>query len=177
MLLLTLALGWTLYACAKQLGGAWGGVLCLSVYVSMPAFLTFGPLVHTDVAVALFSLLALWTFAQVWREPSRKNALLFGLSLAGALLSKFTAGVLFFAFVAFALSLRWRAVLEQPKDKAAAREWRQARLGANLKGGLWAGLAGDRVYFVFSWQQPPRGLHRCGAVPTALILCRVLLPP
>src|SRR5258708_28615638 len=33
MLLLTLALGWTLYACAKQLGGAWGGVLCLSVYV------------------------------------------------------------------------------------------------------------------------------------------------
>jgi hypothetical protein len=65
MLLLTLAMGWTLCAFAKQLGGAWGGLLCLVVYVSMPAILTFGPLVHTDVAVALFSLLALWTFADV----------------------------------------------------------------------------------------------------------------
>ena len=176
MLLLTLALGWTLYACAKQLGGAWGGVLCLSVYVSMPAFLTFGPLVHTDVAVALFSLLALWAFAQVWREPSRKNALLFGLSLAGALLSKFTAGVLFFAFVAFALSLRWRAVLEQPKDKAAAREWRQARWRATLKGVLWAALAVYAFYLVFSWHQPTGALYRIGDGPTALILRRLLLP-
>src|SRR5260370_1583235 len=114
MLLLTLALGWTVYACARQLGNAWGGLLCLSAYVSTPAFLTFGPLVHTDVAVALFSLLALWMFAEVWREPSRKSVLLFGLSLAGALLSKFTTGSLFFAFVAFAFSLRWRAISGQP---------------------------------------------------------------
>lgn len=35
------------------------------------------------------------------------------LSLAEALLSKFTAGILFFAFLAFALSLRWRNVTGQ----------------------------------------------------------------
>src|SRR5260370_42318326 len=81
MLLLTLRLGWLLFIYARQLGGAWGGVLCLSVYVSMPAFLTFGPLVHTDGAVALVSLLALWTFAQVWREPSPKKDRLFGLCM------------------------------------------------------------------------------------------------
>jgi hypothetical protein len=177
MLLLTLALGWTLYTFAKRLGGAWGGLLCLSVYVSTPMFLTFGPLVHTDVAVALFSLLALWTFAQVWREPNRKNVLLFGLSLAGALLSKFTAGVLFFAFVAFAVSLRWRAVFGQPEDKAAAREWRRARWRATFKGILWAALAVYAFYFVFSWHQPTGALYRIGDGPAALLLRRLLLGP
>src|SRR6267142_1317023 len=102
MLLLTLALGWAVYACAKRLGGAWGGLLCLAVYVSTPAFLTFGPLVHTDLAVTLFSLLSLWAFAELWQEPNRKNALLFGLCLAGALLSKFTAGVLYAALAVYA---------------------------------------------------------------------------
>jgi 4-amino-4-deoxy-L-arabinose transferase-like glycosyltransferase len=67
MLLLTLTLGWVVYACGRRLGGVWGGLLCLTVYVSMPAFLAFGPLVHTDLAVTLFTLLALSTFAQVWR--------------------------------------------------------------------------------------------------------------
>ena len=42
-----------------------------------------------DLAVTLFSLLALWTFAEMWQQPNRKNVALFGLSLAGALLSKF----------------------------------------------------------------------------------------
>ncbi len=55
MLLLTLALGCAVYLYARRLGGVWGGLLCLSVYVSTPAFLTFGPLVHTDLAVTLFS--------------------------------------------------------------------------------------------------------------------------
>jgi 4-amino-4-deoxy-L-arabinose transferase-like glycosyltransferase len=54
-------------------GRRMGGLLCLSAYVSTPAFLAFGPLVHTDVAVTLFSLLALWTFAEVWCEPNRKR--------------------------------------------------------------------------------------------------------
>ncbi len=122
MLLLTLALGWAVYAYAKRLGGPWGGLLCLSLYVSTPAFLAFGPLVHTDVAVTLFSLLALWTFAGLWQAPNRRNVMLFGPCLAGALLSKFTAGVLFIAFVAFALSLRWRPVPGQPVDKAELRQ-------------------------------------------------------
>ena len=43
------------------------GLLCLSVYVSTPTFLASGPLVHTDLAVTLFSLLALCTFAKVWQ--------------------------------------------------------------------------------------------------------------
>jgi hypothetical protein len=177
MLLLTLALGWTVFACARRLGGTWGGLLCLSVYVSMPAFLTFGPLVHTDIAAALSSLLALWTFAEVWREPTRKNVLLFGLCLAGALLSKFTAGILFFAFVALALSLRWRPIPGQPADKTDLRGWRRARWRATLKGILWASLMVYAFYFVLSWHQPTIALERIGTGPVALLLRRLLFPP
>src|ERR1700757_3571896 len=127
MLLLTLFLGCMVYVYGRRLGGAWGGLLCLSVYVSTPAFLSFAPLVHTDVAVTLFSLLTLWTFAELWQAPNRKNAMVFALSLAGALLSKFTAGLLFLAFGAFGLSLRWRAVTGQPSNKPELRAWRRTR--------------------------------------------------
>jgi 4-amino-4-deoxy-L-arabinose transferase-like glycosyltransferase len=177
MLLLTLVLGWTLYMYAKQLGGTWGGLLCLGVFVSTPAFLAFGPMVHTDIAVALFSLLTLWTFADVYREPNRKNILLFALSFAAALLSKFTAGILLFVFVAFALSLRWRAIPGQPEDKAEVREWRRVRRRATFKGILWAALFVYAFYLIFSWHQPTTALERLGGGPAPLLLRRLLLPP
>src|SRR5258705_4925593 len=83
MLLLTLVLGWFLYAYARRIGGNWSGLLCLSIYVSTPAFLTFGPLVHTDMAVTLVSFVTLWRFSGTLQEPSRRTAVLFCLSLAG----------------------------------------------------------------------------------------------
>jgi 4-amino-4-deoxy-L-arabinose transferase-like glycosyltransferase len=177
MMLLTLVLGWVLYAYARRLGGGWGGLLCLSLYVSTPAFLAFGPLVHTDMAVTLFSLVTLWRFAETWQIPSRKNAILFGLSLAGALLSKFTAGILFFAFVAFALSTRWRAVPGQPIAKPEARAWRRLRWRATLQGILWAALAVYLFYFMFSLNQTTDVLYRLGHGPAAVPLRRFLMPP
>jgi hypothetical protein len=177
MLVLTLALGWGMYVFGRRLGGAWGGVLCLVAYMSMPAFLAFGPLVHTDIAVTLFSVVTLWRFAEIWREPSKRNVLLFGLALAAALLSKFTAGILFVAFVAFALSLRWRAVAGQPGEKAELRAWRRARWRATFKGILWAALAVYVFYFIFSWHQPTSLLAKIGAGPVALAVRRMLMPP
>jgi 4-amino-4-deoxy-L-arabinose transferase-like glycosyltransferase len=176
MLLLTLALGWAVYAYAKRLGGEWGGLLCLGLYVSTPAFLAFGPLVHTDVAVTLFSLLALWTFADLWQAPNRKNVMLFGVSLAGALLSKFTAGILFIAFVVFALSLRWRPVPGQPVDKAELRLWRRTSWRATFKGILFAAALVYAFYFFFSLHQPTNALYRIGDGPFALFLRRLLMP-
>ena len=177
MLLLMLVLGFVIYVYAEQLGGAWAGLLCLAAYVSTPAFLTFGPIVHTDVAGTLFSLLALWTFADLWQEPKRRNVLLFGLSLAGALLSKFTSGILFLAFMAFALSLRWRPVPGQPANKPELREWRRARRRATLNGILWAAAVVYVVYFIFSLHQPTNGLYRIGNGTAALIFRRILMPP
>ena len=177
MLFLTLALGWVLYIYARRLGGNWGGLLCLSIYASMPAFITFGPLVHTDIAVTLFSVLALWRFVEIWQNPSRKNTVLFALSLAGALLSKFTAGILFFAFVAFALSTRWRAVPGQPLGKLEARAWRRLRWRATLQGILWAAVAVYLFYFIFSLNQTSDVLYRLGHGAAAVPLRRLLMPP
>lgn len=176
MLLLTLLLGVAIYVLARKLGSPWGGVLCLGLFVSTPAFLTFGPLVHTDIAVALFCLLTLWTFASLWREPTRANVLLFGLSLAGALLSKFTAGLLFFAFLAFALSLRLRPLPAHPESKGEAQLWRRRRWRVTLKGILCAAAIVYVFYLVFSWQQPTNALYRLGSGPVALFFRRALLP-
>ena len=177
MLLLTLVLGWVLYAYARRLGGTWGGLLCLSVYVSTPAFLTFGPLVHTDMAVTLFSLLTLWRLAETWQNPIRKNAVLFGLSLAGALLSKFTSGILFFAFVALALSTRWRALAGQPIAKPESRAWRRLRWRVTIQGILWAALVVYIFYFIFSLNQTTDALYRLGHGSAAVPLRRLLMPP
>lgn len=176
MLLLTLALGWAIFCCARRLGGDWAGLLCLAVYVSTPAFLAFGPLVHTDIAVTLFSLLTLWTFAELWQNPVRRNVSLFALAFAAALLSKFTAGILLFAFGAFALSTRWRAVPEQPTTKPEVGAWRRIRWRATLRGILWAALVVYAFYFIFSVRQSTDALDRLGHGAAIAPLQRLLMP-
>jgi 4-amino-4-deoxy-L-arabinose transferase-like glycosyltransferase len=177
MLVVALILGWVVFVYARKLGGDWAGLLCLSVYVSTPAFITFAPLVHTDLAVTLFSLLTLWRFADMWQNPGRKNAVLFSLCLAAALLSKFTANILFFAFVAFALSTRWRAVSGQPTTKPEARAWRWLRWRVTLQGILWAALIVYLFYFIFSMRQPTDALDRVGHAAATEPLRRILMPP
>jgi hypothetical protein len=177
MLLLTLGLGWIVFTYARRFGGDWAGLLCLSVYVSAPLFLTFGPLVLTDVAVTFFSLLTLWWFAELWRQPSRRNVVLFALFLAGALLSKFSAGLLFFSFGLFALSTRWRAVPGQPNAKDELRAWRRLRWRATLKGIAGAALLVYAVYFVFSWNQTSDVLYLVGHGSGWAPVRRLLMPP
>jgi hypothetical protein len=98
-------------------------------------------------------------------------------SLAGALLSKFTAGLLFVAFGVFGLSLRWRAVPNQPSSKPELREWRRARWRATLKGIVCAAAAVYAFYFLFSLHQPTNALYRLGDGSLALLLRRLLMPP
>jgi 4-amino-4-deoxy-L-arabinose transferase-like glycosyltransferase len=177
MLVVALILGWVLFIYARKLGGDWAGLLCLSVYVSTPAFIAFAPLVHTDLAVTLFSLLTVWRFAEIWQNPSRKNTVLFSLCLAAALLSKFTANILFFAFVAFALSTRWRAVFGQPVPKDELRAWRRFRWRVTLKGILCAAIIVYLFYFIFSMNQPTTALDRLGHGAATEPLRRILMPP
>jgi Dolichyl-phosphate-mannose-protein mannosyltransferase len=176
MLLLTLVLGWIVFASARGLGGNWAGLLCLSVYVSTSTFIAFGPLVITDLPITLFSVLTLWRFAEVWKNPIRKNVTLFSLCLAGALLSKFTASILIFAFVAFALSTRWRAVPAQPATTPEARIWRRARWRATLKGILGAALVVYLFYFIFSIHQSTDALNRLGHSAATEPFRRLLMP-
>ena len=176
MLLITLLLGLVIYGFGSQLGGVWGGPLCLSVYASMPAFLAFGPLVITDVAITLFWILAVWQLPEMWRSPSRGTVVRFGLILAGAFLSKFSSGLLFFVFVAFALSLRWHSVPEQPTEKAARRAWRRRAWRNLAKATLWAALFVYIFYFVLSWNQPTDSFSLIPHFPASPLLRRLLMP-
>ena len=176
MLLLTLVLGWAIFIYARRLGGIVAGLICLTVYVSAPIFLVFGPLVLTDIPIALFSVLTIWAFADLWREPGRANRWLFTLALSGALLSKFSAPILLVGVFASALSTRWMPVLDQPSDKAKGRAWRRLRWRATGRSLLWAALLVYAFDFVFSWNQPTIILGRIGSDVPALVLRRLLFP-
>jgi 4-amino-4-deoxy-L-arabinose transferase-like glycosyltransferase len=177
MLFLTLVLGVVLFLFGSRLGDKWGGLLCLCAYATMPVMLAFGPLVLTDIAVTLFAVVTLWAFASMWQSPSRRTVLLFGLAFGGALLSKFSAGLLFFCFPAFMLSLRWRPAPEQPADKAELKAWRRLRRRSLTKGILVAALVVYAVYFVLSWNEPTDSLSVLGQNMASLILRRLLMPP
>jgi 4-amino-4-deoxy-L-arabinose transferase-like glycosyltransferase len=177
MLFLTLVMGIVLFVYGSRLGDPWGGLLCLCAYATMPVMLAFGPLVLTDMAITLFAVLTVWAFASMWLSPSRGTVLRFGLALSGALLSKFSAGLLFFCFAAFILSLRWRTAPEQPVDKAELRAWRRIRWWSLTKGILFAALVVYAVYFVLSWNESTDSLSFIGHNAAALLLRRVLMPP
>jgi len=176
MLLLTLALGWLLYRYGSRLADTSGGLLCLSAFVSTPAFLAFGPLVLTDVAVTLFSLVTLWAFAEMWRSPSRWSVVRFAFSLAAAVLSKFSSGLLVVACIVFALSLRWLPAAHPLAGRLEGRAWRSRGWRNTGKGVLWAALIVYAVYFVLSWNQPSDNLAFLGSRPDALLARRLLLP-
>ena len=177
MLCLTLVLGIVLFAYGSRLGDRWGGLLVLCAYATMPAMLAFGPLVITDMAVTLFAVLTMWTFASMWRSPSHGTVLRFALALGGALLSKFSAGLLFFCFPAFALSLRWRPAPGQPADKTELRAWRRVRWRSLAKGAFLAALVVYAVYLVLSWNEPTDSLSFLGNSAASLLLRRALMPP
>lgn len=177
MLLMTLLLGLIIYIYGSRLGGQWGGFLCLSAFVTMPAFLAFGPLVITDIALTLFWVLTVWQLPNMWRSPSRGTVVKFGLALAGALLSKFSSGLLFFVFLTLALSLRCKRLPEQPVEKIALRRWRRQAWRNLAKGTLCAALFVYLVYFVLSWNQPTDSFDIIPHFPTSPMLRRLLMPP
>ena len=176
MLLLTLLLGLTLFIYGSRLGGPWGGLLCLSAFVTMPAFIAFGPLVITDIAITLLWVLAVWQLPTMWRSPSCRSVVVFGLTLGGAFLSKFSSGLLFFVFVAVALSLRFKPLPEQPVEKTELRRWRRRAWRNFAVGTLWAALFVYIVYFVMSWNESTDSLGIIPHFPASLVLRRLLMP-
>ena len=176
MLMLALLLGFVIYSFGSRMGGIWGGLLCLSAYVSMPAFLVFGPLVVTDIAVTLFWVLAVWQMPGMWRSPSRGTVVRYGLILAGAFLSKFSSGLLFFVFIAVVLSLRWRGVPEQPTDKLARHAWRRRAWRNFSVATFYAAVFVYIFYLIFSWHQPTDLFSMIPHFPASPLLRRVLMP-
>jgi hypothetical protein len=177
MLAMTLLLGLTLYLYGARLGGRWGGLLCLSAFATMPAFIAFGPLVVTDVAVSLFWVLTVWQMPNMWRSPAQSALVKFGLAFAGALLSKFSSGLLFLVFIALALSLRLKPLAEQPIEKSELRKWRRRAWLNFAKGTMWAALFVYVTYLVLSWNEPTNSFDIIPHFPASLVLRRLLMPP
>jgi hypothetical protein len=168
MLILTLLLGCVVYLYARTIGGAWGALLSTAVYAATPLFLGHGPLVVTDVPVAAFSVLALFTAASLWRYPDWTRGMMFGLSLAGALLAKFSAIFLLVALALFVLSLWLRPLREDPPN-SRARRLRPTLLGIGCTLAVaWV------FYLVFSWNQSTSVLCDLNSGP---VLRRLLMPP
>jgi Dolichyl-phosphate-mannose-protein mannosyltransferase len=177
MLLVMLLLGFVLYTCGSRLGDSpWAGLLCLIAYATMPVFLAFGPLVITDIVVTLFWVLAVWQMPQMWRSPNRRQIFYFGLALAGAFLSKFSSGLLFFVFPAVAVSMRLRPLPEQPAEKKQRRAWRWRAWGNIVKATLWASLVVYAVYLILSWNEPTDSFNMIPHFPASPLLRRLLMP-
>jgi hypothetical protein len=158
MLGLALLLGCMVYFYARTIGGPWGGLLSTAVYATAPLFLAHGPYVLTDVPVAAFTVLTLFAAASLWRSPGWTRGVVFGLSLAGALLTKFSALVLLVALALFVLSL-WIRPLRDDASNLQTRRFSAALLGLGC-----ALAAVYTFYLVFSWNQPTSVL-------------RLLMPP
>ena len=138
MLMLTLLLGWTIYRMARALASPRGALLSLTVFITSPLFLGYGPLVITDVGLCLFVILSAWTFADLWTTPNVRNATAFALSTAAALLSKFSALLLLPAFVLFCA---WTYIKARHQSQLK-RQW------PHIIGGLAASLV---ICYLFYW--------------------------
>jgi hypothetical protein len=112
----------------------------------------------------------------MWRSPTRGTVAKFGLALAGAFLTKFSSGLLFFVIFAFALSLRFMPLPEQPVERAALRHWRRSAWRNLAKGTLLAAVFVYLVYFVLSWNQSTDSFQVIPHFPTSPVLRRLLMP-
>jgi len=93
-LLLSLGMASFVGLWATRLWGWAGGLLALFLYAFDPTITAHSQLVTTDVGVACFSVLYLWSLRSYLRNPTWKTFLLSGLALGLALGTKFSAVVL-----------------------------------------------------------------------------------
>jgi hypothetical protein len=141
ILLLGVLLGLVVYRWSVEMWGSSGALLSLFLYALSPTMLAHAGLVTTDLPAALAYTVVLWCFWRFCRAPGPLPAVGVGLSVAFALLTKFSA--LLLGPILVLLSVSWVA---WPRTERAERG-RRAR-AVVLAGavalvvgyaGLWAG--------------------------------------
>jgi 4-amino-4-deoxy-L-arabinose transferase-like glycosyltransferase len=95
ILLLGAALGVLIFIWSRDLFGIGGGLLSLGLYAFCPNMLAHASLATTDLAAAFFSTLAMFALHRYGKDGSPANLCLAGAAFGLALLTKFTALVLF----------------------------------------------------------------------------------
>lgn len=102
-MLLMIGLGIFLYIWAVRLYGIKTGLLVLTLFAFYPDILAHGRLVTTDIAAAFGFVITLYYFDKAINKITWRNILIAGLALGVAMLSKFSAillyGILFFLVI------------------------------------------------------------------------------
>jgi|RhiMethySRZTD1v2_1073278.scaffolds.fasta_scaffold02662_10 hypothetical protein len=151
-LLLSLGMASLVAVWATHLWGSVGGLLALFLYAFDPTITAHSQLVTTDVGVACFSLLYLWSLRSYLRNPTWKALLLSGAALGLALGAKFSAVVL----VPISLVLLGVAALRgQPSTGTAPSCAKNEVESKPLRVSFWRNLAAlslmTLVAAVFVW--------------------------
>lgn len=150
IVLLSLLFGVAVFFCAREWYGAKAGYVALLLYLFTPDLLAHGQLVTTDLGVAGFMFLAVYTFFRALQRLTPARFLLAALSSSLALLTKFS-GVLIFPMLAligilFAFSTA-PIVIEFGKGKVQTLNSWAGKLGA-----VGAVLAGSALLsFALIW--------------------------
>ncbi|HZN05006.1 MAG TPA: glycosyltransferase family 39 protein [Candidatus Polarisedimenticolia bacterium] len=107
-LLLTLLLGWSVFAWGRQMLGPFAGLAAVGLLALDPSMVAHGVLVTTDAGFALFAFLSVWTLWRWLQHRTMPRLLLCGLALGAALASKFTGVLLLPVLLVFFLAAaRW----------------------------------------------------------------------
>ncbi len=91
IILISIGLAFLLFQWGKKIGGAATGIFALLLYVFDPNILGHSHLVTTDIGIAAVITLSFYFFLSFVRHPSWKNALITGLVLGIAQITKFSA--------------------------------------------------------------------------------------
>lgn len=86
--------GWLVFCWARELYGYCGGMLALVLWCFEPNILAHAQLVSPDVPCCVAGLLAIYTFHHYLKAPTWSRALISGMALGLALLTKFTLIIL-----------------------------------------------------------------------------------
>jgi hypothetical protein len=106
--LVMLATGLLVFLWGRSLSNTTGGLLALVAWCFNPIALAYGHLILTDPGIALMLPWAVWMFSRFLETPRPRTALVAGLAFAAALLTKYTAVILFPIFVVLAAIAWWR---------------------------------------------------------------------
>jgi 4-amino-4-deoxy-L-arabinose transferase-like glycosyltransferase len=109
MVVLTLVLGWLIFVFTKDLSNPRAGVLAVALFALEPTVLAHGGIVHTDLPAALAYLLFFLALHRYHRLSSFRSALVLGLVIGVALVTKFSLVIVCPIFVAAAGVWIWRA--------------------------------------------------------------------
>jgi hypothetical protein len=107
MVIVLISLGLFLFYWTKKLVGSIPALFILALFSFSPTFLAHGRLVTTDVAATFGVVLSTYFFLQFLEKFSVKNSILFGITLAFALLVKFSAVILVPYFLILAIIYLW----------------------------------------------------------------------